>query len=600
MWLLRTVVALLMSVILWPCEGAAQTQIAERNFEVNVDGTSVDWPSGWRSLPEGVGRYQIVFDEQAIYVVAEVNDNRIIHRSGAQPGDRFDLGVAHGPEVSRLLLVPGQSGRTRSEVRLIRGGRETLVSTATVVEMTAEDGFTIEARVPFLAIGMRDRPSEIGMVAAIVDVDQAAHPSEHVVATGNFEEPNLWPRFTFRDQFMQFVDDFARRQQVAPTIRQEWRRNVRGGSEQERLVLLDRFLIVHEASAAFSFVRFDVARPVDVLEVSFADLTGDGLNDLVARLRRGDSEVLQVTALSDRTARQLFSVEVARVHQGRRIATTAAIRERNREIVLTSSGDATPIALPALEGSEPLVVPWEFQEVRYRWNGTRFERTGQRPATGAAAPPTTAARGRREQPAVVSPPDPEVTRTIAAIWPAVESALGQNRYTHSVDANLFGGRDAESVRIYQNHLVIASVDAPQGREWQMLDLPVSGSNILSLEAADVTGDGLAELRVRIRSNATVTRGAESISIARELVWVIRVTDVRSEVVFRHELRRQGMGSVLACNLTPRRGGGLEVRPEAPQGGQAEELDLIVGRDALPIPREVTRYRWASGQFVAEP
>ena len=114
-------------------------------------------------------------------------------------------------------------------------------------------------------------------------------------------------------------------------LERELRADVSGDAREERLLQLDRFLVVrgpgYRGGRAYDFMALPVARGRDVLSAETQDLTGDGRAELLLRLRQ-ENDFVEV-------ASGVIRRDVLKLHRiGRRV------RERRRALgVLRVAGD---------------------------------------------------------------------------------------------------------------------------------------------------------------------------------------------------------------------------------------------------------------------
>src|SRR5690606_19777051 len=154
---------------------------------VRVDGSARDWASV-RRIDLGSGddasmMYSLAEDRDALYLLAEVRDERIIRSptaGGKEDAVVLTFASPNGPshEITQVWLAPGIAGQSKAVARVSSGGSGAPRATrdVQVVEGPLEGGrgYVIEARIPWriLAGSTRRDAARIGL--GLVDVDGEA------------------------------------------------------------------------------------------------------------------------------------------------------------------------------------------------------------------------------------------------------------------------------------------------------------------------------------------------------------------------------------------------------------------------------------------
>jgi hypothetical protein len=164
--------------------------------------------------------------------------------------------------------------------------------------------------------------------------------------------------------------------------------NLAEDRQKETLVVIGRALAVmgpgfRGGTGYFSY-GIPVQDPSDVLSVKTADLTGDGRDEVLVRVRHeiGDlkREVVIVHQFTDRGFRRLLGVEVKREQGTNVIGNKVRLLRRGRRRVLEVragrargwSADTYPFVAQPSDPIEPLRLPWNHRQVRYRFDGDRL------------------------------------------------------------------------------------------------------------------------------------------------------------------------------------------------------------------------------------
>jgi hypothetical protein len=131
-----------------------------------------------------------------------------------------------------------------------------------------------------------------------------------------------------------------------------------------------------------------VTKPDEVLAVDAQDVTGDGDDDVLVRIRRDlrvegqdepvRSEHLVVYAAGSNTLARVFAAEVARQIGERRVESALKFAPKSIEVAPGSVRGFTEATYGWAQEKpggalEPLLLPWSgVAKLRYEWQGDRF------------------------------------------------------------------------------------------------------------------------------------------------------------------------------------------------------------------------------------
>ena len=276
--------------------------------DVRVDGMLREWRRIRRvSLgrgDDGSARFSLGYDARGLYVAATVRDERLIRtrRPGRQE-DALVLTLAvpasrgrwQGREIWLFAGVEGRSagsaasGGARGRLRPIRGAR--------VVEARSDEGYELEAFVPWAAVPSAARWREDGRIAVrLQDVDMEARPEvENAPATAPVDWAHLdrLPRAIPAGGEHDVIAEFLQRQGMpGRRPKHDLRGDVSGDGRPERVLQVGRFLLVlgagYRGGEGYDFTALPVRGESDVLAARLMDLTGDGKAELMLRLRQRD------------------------------------------------------------------------------------------------------------------------------------------------------------------------------------------------------------------------------------------------------------------------------------------------------------------------
>ena len=585
-----------------------------------LDGALGDW-QGVRFVPVGEdddARFEFAFryDADGFYVGARVWDERLVRNRRASPRDDALVVTLALPRRGRLSAIdvwffPGVEGRLAGAVakgahrrrpRSLRGAR--------VVEgpLAAGTGYVLEGYVPWSALGRLRRGWQSGRVSVrLHDVDSEARPraeSEPSLSPVNPRALQTLPEIQATGGEASMLRRFLASRSIEGT--RPWfdvRRNVAGDRRPERVVIVDRFVVVmgpgYRGGTEFDFFELPVVTRADAERPSLTDLTGDGKAELAVRVRQrnelGSRTVWQVYGFTDGGVSPRFGIEVRKeTDRGFVEADVRLGRGRPRSIVVEPGRaeglDASNFAETRAAGVEGILLPWANVSRRsYRWDGERF---------------AVVEEIRRREPRSARMRRPESTRASAAAPSAGGNLLAEYRRRagispdvrsrHGLTANLAEGGEPEQLAVFDSTLVVVGPGFRRGQSAFEFAVPVeSPSDLLRVSARDLTGDGRAEVLLTLRRHLG--------DIARELLLVYQFTPGSFRRIGAVEVARaQGPKEVRNDVRVTRNG--LEIRPGRARGwdsstwpwadGGTDDIDALL----LPWRDQAVRYAYDGGSL----
>jgi hypothetical protein len=219
-----------------------------------------------------------------------------------------------------------------------------------------------------------------GTRLAVVDErpnTRAARPREREPVANGEPEPVRETGPSVRD----LVAAFRREAGIGANARPSFhaRANVAESDTPEEIYVFDRAFVVVGSSfrGGRAWFQFEIpaASAADIASVRTADLTGDGRDEVLFRIRRHvgevEREILLVHQFTPSAFRRLLAVEVARREGGNAIENELRIANRTLEI---GPGRARawnqgnyPYADGTGDGVDTLLLPWRDRAVRYRY-----------------------------------------------------------------------------------------------------------------------------------------------------------------------------------------------------------------------------------------
>lgn len=595
---------------------------------VRIDGQLRDW-QGARMIAVGAGadaalRFVLGYDADGLWVAASVQDDRLVRARGVDPDqDAVIVTLALPAErageyrVTEVWLFAGVSGRSPSKIGIATDGRPRELAGARIVEATRPGGYDLEAFVPWSAIAGSANWRDGRGAVRLRDVDSEARRvveaeprTAAMTAAGPSSLPTLAPSTGERATLASFL---ATQELENTTPRYDLRGDVAGDARAERVFVVDRFVVVtgegYRNGEAYAFHALGADNAGDVREARLTDLTGDGKKEIVLRVRQrntlGARELWQVLAVDAEGIRPAFAIEVRKETSAGFVEATLSVgrvRTGAPPITVTagrSQGlDAASLREAPASDVEPIVLPWgPVLERTYRWDGSRFARGSERP-NPAYVPPgqqTAAAAAARPDAGPPPPPPPPGTDALVAAFRAERGIAASARPRFDRTGDLAEDRRPERLLVFGSAIVVVGAGFRGGRGFFYYELPVpSPDDLLDVSLGDVTGDGTAEVLVRVRQTLGEVR--------REVLLVQRFDGDRFGRVASIEVAREQGGNRIDNEVRVARGT-LEIRGGRARGWSAQAYpfaDQATGSTdpiLLPWRDDVARYRFTGGRLV---
>ena len=605
-----------------------------------VDDSShvVEGNGAWSGPGDASFGFVVGRDDGALYVAAEVRDDRVVRTRQHRPtDDAIILSVAFPNgrlwTAWEIALQPGEPGSYAGAVRY-RVPRVRPVPGAEIVEapLQGASGFTLEARIPWSAMpGLRENLATARVRVAYADSDQEAHPSvESVLANGpgDARHPSDLPPTTASapvvaaasvDQLARFRREHMVSESVRPVL--DRGADLTGTSEPERVVVFPRHIVAFgpgiEGGASYTFLEFPQG---EVVSAQALDVTGDRKIDLALTLRVDagpfERSLLHVYSMDAAGAFQrVFAREVGRRQGANRVAN--AVRFQGARVSFTP-GEATGFTAaswPAIvePGVEPPLTPWSAHRAEtWAWRSAArsFELERSEPNPAAATAATSAAQTANEPPAEPAEPAADVAGVLRLFREREHVAEGA-RPSFRVTGDAVEDPTPEQFYIYGRTLVVVGTHFMGGRSYASIALAANeGDEVIALRAADLTDDGHVEAVVTVRRNVTVTVQGAPVASQRDMVFAYSFEPTHRGRIFAAETgRRVGDAAIANAVVLPsgRRGSELSIESRAPRGWTQATYPF---HDAAPQgyeplllpwqePRRVT-WRWSGSAMVRVP
>lgn len=520
---------------------------------VRVDGSLREWPSStFQSLGrghDGVMEYALGYDANGIYLAADVVDRDLVRSSrpgASDDGVRLSFETPDGGGRVHLFVLPAVAGRAASGVYLgTESQPRTAVRGATVVEAITSEGYALEAFIPFKGVKELADFARLRGSIALVDGDPGRETRR--IATSGERLPAILGTGGELGAFTEFASRVARERAFVPRF--DRRVDVLGGKKAERVALIEDALFLgggdHADGASFESLRLGV-EVLEVREVAFADLTGDGKAELILRVQsratEGTIEEAFVITFDEGGPRSLLRLPYALESGGRRVANVVRLEAQKRgpKLVVVRAGIAEGFDGAAIAQDEDdfsLLLPFGPYAARhYELAGGRVRLVKTEPNPRYQPPEERAASAPRHD-AAAAPAAPGVDAVIEAARKQLGlPARAPRRF--ELEANLAGDPTPERLVVIDRTVIVAGPKFRGGNAYFQMQLGVDAADrIRRVETLDVDGDGRDEVVVRI--NQDLGQG-----VTRCILLFYRVTESGASQIHAREIARYYQGASL--------------------------------------------------------
>lgn len=591
-----------------------------------VDGMLRDW-RGVRFSDVGHGddasmRYALAWDDTALYVAAEVRDQRMVRESSPTTNEDaiiLTLAARHGNGPMRAVevyLEAGLSGHTAARTLVADlGGRPHPLRGASIVEAPSDGGYSLEAKIPLSSLGLGAALDDMRGAIRLRDVDSQAHPvvksepsSAPVIPNDLGRLPELIVQGGEGDVLRAFLHD---RGIEAAQPRFSLRGEVFGGAPPEHVAVVGRYVVVYgrgyQEGHGYGFVELPISSADDVRMTRLVELTGDSESELLLRYRErgggGYRELLAVFSFSAQGLDRSFVAELEKGTGSGSVQSSFRIERHGRSArVLIRAGEARNLSAenfrerPASD-AEPILLPWGPIRARsYAWDGHRFARVAEEANPDYVDPAAAqAAAAVRPTPAAApeAPALPGEAELLAALR-RERQIPARVRPRLRTQANLVGDARPETLLALGSALVVIGPGYREGRGYFYYALPLERPDDLrSLQVHDLDGDGHAEILARVRQRTPAG--------GRDVLLVHSLTATGFPRLLAVEVAREEAGKRIDSDVAFARGG-LELRAgpahgfDAASWPYAQEASNGIDPPVLPWGERTRTYRLRGGRL----
>lgn len=598
--------------------------------KIRIDGMLREWPErislgqtvsvkGAKGDPKA--SVVLGYDGEALYVAMDVGDAQFVAK-----GDYAELKLAvptagGGFKSYSVKLEPGQPGKTSGAVTM--GGAA--VSGAQLIEAPTASGFTLEAKIPWTAFP-EAATTRVGMRGAVVYHDADAGTTA-VIATSK-QSGSAMPALTIQAEYaLNHALVFAKGLSSRPS--KEAFGNLVGDKMRERVAVFDRYLTVtgysYRGGTEFFYQDLQVQEPTRVKLLRLVDFNADGFDEVVVRRQLGTSgsgqDLLEVWQFANENGGPvlLFQHEVGLIRGDNEVMNDVDVVSFKGKPAIVVKPTKTSVDVKTWDGvpaggeTKPVLLPWQAVSSRtYAWKSKGFELVeeksgkaliegppskGSRFWSGSAPPPgydQTAGSSAREPseseeggvgaaPKARPPTSEELMDQVYDLYRTERGAKKQKPRFDFV-TNVAADETLERVVVHGKDIVVFGKRFLQSRSYAYTTIGVEKpEDVLQVTAADLTGDGRAEVIVSgvIRAQASKKLGGDMVT--RHALFIYRIMESGVTRVFAAETGRSvGRNVVLQ---------GVKFVPD----GTGTQIELQPGRahgwdqHTYPFPEDSAPY-----------
>lgn len=560
------------------------------DVKLRIDGDLREWPNKMSDLgdtlegkPSGGDprvAATVAYDENSLYVVLKVFDQKLVRTSAAGASEDHATLFLNFPkgQTYAVELYPGQPGKVAGVVK-VKGSP---VAQAKIVEAPTAKGLSVEAQIPWSAFPEAAR-TRVGLRATITYTDaDAAGSVKAVIGTSQTRSGSGMPPLLMANE-QGLEESIIRAKGLPLKPARDAYGNVSGDSMVERVAVWGGNLVIigphFRGGKEFYFADLGVDSASRVDRMELLDFDGDGHDEIVLQKKVGSADKYRevLTVLKVGRDDQPF---LAFAHE---VGIKTSDGEIKNKVKLSKAG--IEIAQGEAEGFEPgsfsevqpgdmgaTLLPWESVGSRtFVWKGKGFEASGETPFTprgGASAAWGKKPKGRPksdEPPAPPAPRPPSADERLDRVYALYKKERGvSGKPSFDFVTDVAGDSGPERVLIHGKDMVVFGKGFREGLSYAFISVGVADpKDILDVTARDLTGDGKAEIIVRAVLHAKASKALGGDTVDRHALMVYAVQGDGLVRIFGAETGRAlGKDQIIgAVAFTPtRRGFDIELRP----------------------------------------
>jgi hypothetical protein len=584
---------LALAVVSAPAAAGSRIIAAEpvHDVKIRIDGDLREWPNKMTDLSDTLDGKSaggdprvaatVAYDENSLYVVLKVFDQKIVRTSAAGASEDHATLYLSFPkgQTYPVELYPGQPGKVPGVVKV----KGTSVNGAKIVEAPTDKGLSVEVQIPWSAFPEAAR-TRVGLRATITYTDaDAAGSVKAVIGTSSVKSGKGMPSLLMANE-QGLEESIIKAKGLSANPSRDAYGNVAGDGMVERVAVWGGNLVIvgphFRGGKEFYFADLGVPDASYVDRLELVDFDGDARDEIVIEKRVGSADKYRnvITVIKVGRDDQPF---LAFAHE---VGIKTSDGEIKNKVKLSKAG--IEIAQGEAEGFEPgsfsevqpgdmgaTLLPWESVGSRsFAWKGKSFEASGETGFTPKqGAPSASGKKPKKGKPKSDEPPAPPAPRPptadelldrVYALYKKDRGVSGKPSFDFVTD--VAGDRGPERVLIHGKDIVVFGKGFREGLSYAFIAVGVAEpKDILDATARDLTGDGKAEIIVRAVLHAKASKALGGDVVSRHALMVYAIQGDGLVRIFGAETGRAlGKDQIVgAVAFTPvRRGVEIELRP----------------------------------------
>jgi len=540
--------------------------------KVRIDGALGEWPAGFEVLGvrlEGSGADSsglVGYDDSYLYVALKAKSASIVRRSSPGAGqDRLSLEVYFPPvpgrsaKTRRIDFYPGDPGKLKGLVAL--DGQ--VVSSAEIVEYAHDDGFDLEARLPWSALPEASR-LRAGLRGRLSFYD-ATSPGKigGAVSTSAKKDAAMPPLPLFAEAGL--IDYLLSEGHRKITPDREAFAELTGRGTLEKVALYGNLLSIvgpdYRKGEEYYLSALDVDSAEQIKRLDLVDFNGDGKAEILIEKRLGSSkakyrQVVQVLDLDAQGApTSIFLAEVAIATEEGKIENKLTVSSGSKPSLSIEQGKYSGFKPDTFrepsfaEGVPSAILPWsEVRARRYVYDNHGFSLSQEtkgtplvksdapaKPSSSPSSSSGSSAVGRKSSATTAIAPA-DLTRLYDSYKKARGGKLGAIFAESWVDV----AEDArpERVLVQDRDLLVLGEGFLGGKGYAYSQLPVKEPrDILSMTPMELTGDEKREIVIHVQLRAQTGEKPKGQEVVRQVVFVYGIQGGKITRLFAAEVGR---------------------------------------------------------------
>jgi hypothetical protein len=519
-----------------------------KDSPVKLDGVLGEWPvrvpaqQTISGAPKATFSVALQYDDKKIYIGGEALDDTFVRTSKFGDGeDRASLLIAFptsggAPAAYEIAFYAGKPGESVGSVRFDSGSlKGTVVPGSKIVEAPIQGGYSFEASIPWTAIPEAHR-TRVGLRGAGRYYDASAPGTiAGVLATGPGDVgAPLQLAALATEAELSMVENLlvpnglVGQQPVVDRVA-----DIAGDSMKERVVVYGKFLVVCGSSYLGGTKYYYKDLGGELTDLQLRDVTGRGKADIILRRRfpyesttREWLEILSAFG-ADTEPVVTFAHEIAVTSGAKKIADSVRVSGGHVEVKADAATgwDSSSYTETVPSDVEPVLLPWGAVTAQsFKFDGHRFSKgneiTQTPQGTAAMAAPTAAAIRPVEPPTPKVRAGGDLSKSLFDLYKKERGVSTDVKPKADLSVNVGGDGRPERVVLIGKDIVVFGPGYKDGQSYSYVTIS-DAFDVREMVARDVTGDGNADLDVRVVVRRTAPGSRDPVDLDVLLVYQVQ-------------------------------------------------------------------------------